>query len=55
MFVRLPPSGRHPPSPNGISRVVTSPTMNIDIAPTLLDIAGFAPDPMMDGRRCVRI
>eukprot|EP01048_Picozoa_sp_COSAG05_P005486 COSAG05_NODE_326_length_11360_cov_47.871781_7_plen_188_part_00 len=24
--------------------------MNIDIAPTMLDIAGFAPDPMMDGR-----
>jgi hypothetical protein len=24
--------------------------MNIDIAPFLLDLAGFAPDPMMDGR-----
>eukprot|EP01047_Picozoa_sp_COSAG01_P051132 COSAG01_NODE_5239_length_4384_cov_3.545200_4_plen_216_part_00 len=49
MFVRLPASARHPPSPGGVAHVVSSPTMNIDIAPFLLDLAGFAPDPMMDG------
>ena len=48
--MRLPASKVHPASPNGLAYVVQSPTMNIDIAPFLLDLVGFEPDPDMDGR-----
>ena len=41
MFVRMPASEAYPASPGGVARTVEAPTLNIDIAPTLLDLAGF--------------
>ena len=41
MFVRMPSSTTYPASPNGVARKVEAPTLNIDIAPTLLALAGF--------------
>ena len=41
MFVRMPASARHPPSIGGVARAVRAPILNIDIAPSLLDLAGF--------------
>eukprot|EP01048_Picozoa_sp_COSAG05_P003761 COSAG05_NODE_181_length_14767_cov_9.554859_3_plen_287_part_00 len=48
MFVRLPASATRPASPT--AHLVTYPTLNIDVAPFLLDLAGFEPDLAMDGR-----
>ena len=52
MFVRMPASEAYPASPGGIARKVEAPTLNIDIAPTLLDLAGFGATAVaeMDGQ-----
>jgi hypothetical protein len=52
MFVRVPASARHPASSGGVARAVNAPTLNVDIAPTMLDLAGFsvAAGAEMDGQ-----
>eukprot|EP01046_Picozoa_sp_COSAG06_P091068 COSAG06_NODE_37364_length_436_cov_0.667656_2_plen_117_part_01 len=52
MFVRVPASARHPASLGGVARAVNAPTLNVDIAPTMLDLAGFsvAAGAEMDGQ-----
>lgn len=43
MFLRLPViPGKLPGSPLGVANIVSSATINIDVAPTMLDLAGYS-------------